>query len=229
MKVQVPGSRSKETASPSSAVRAVKLIVPFLVVSLEILVLSRILPPQDFMITTGLMLAYFLPPAGKETAIPAGILLGVPWYVMALSIVMVDVATALFMNWNFDLALKIPYLGRIMEEFIRKAEEYIREEPRLVRLYFLGIVILVMSPVMGSGGIRGSIIGQLIGMKKTAIFAAILTGSLLGCFLIAAGTLLFRELFLQSLVAGTIAVALLIAIIAIVWLVRVKRKKARQA
>jgi len=174
------------------------------------------------------MVAYILPPAGKETVIPAAILLGIPWWVIVFAIVMIDVETALFMNWNFDLALKIPWLGRIMEEFIGKAREFISEEPRLVRLYFLGIVVLVMSPVMGSGGIRGSIIGQLIGMRKTSVFLAVLTGSVLGCLLIASGTLLFRELFLRSLVAGTVVVLFVIAAVAVIWLLRVRRKKDLQ-
>ncbi|HPD76592.1 MAG TPA: small multi-drug export protein [Methanoregulaceae archaeon] len=202
-----------------------KLVVPFLLAVLEIIVLYRILDYPAFLITTGLMIAYILPPAGKETVIPAGILLGIPWWVIVSAIVMIDVETALFMNWNFDLALKVPYLGRIMEEFIGKARVFIREEPRLVRLYFLGIVVLVMSPVMGSGGIRGSIIGQLIGMEKPAIFAAVLAGSLLGCLLIAFGTLLFRELFLRSIVAGTVVVLVIIAAVAVIWLLRIRRKK----
>lgn len=218
-------SRNTGTAVPAAALRAAKLIIPFLVAALQIIVLFRILDYPSFLITTGLMLAYLLPPAGKETVIPAGILLGIPWWVIAPAIVMIDVETALFMNWNFDLALRIPYLGRIMEDFIRNAETFIREEPRLVRLYFLGIVVLVMSPVMGSGGIRGSIIGQLIGMEKPAIFAAVLVGSLLGCLLIAFGTVLFRELFLRSLVAGTVVVLIIIAAVAVIWLLRVRRKK----
>jgi len=202
-----------------------KLVVPFLLAVLEIIVLYRILDYPAFLITTGLMIAYILPPAGKETVIPAGILLGIPWWVIVSAIVMIDVETALFMNWNFDLALKVPYLGRIMEEFIGKARVFIREEPRLVRLYFLGIVVLVMSPVMGSGGIRGSIIGQLIGMERSAIFAAVLAGSLLGCLLIAFGTLLFREIFLRSIVAGTVVVLFVIAAVAVIWLLRIRRKK----
>ena len=98
--------------------------------------------------------------------IPAGIVLGIPWWLMALSIMMIDIETALFMGWNFDLALKIPVLGRMMESFISKADEFIRERPWLKKLYFTGIVVLVMVPVTGSGGIRGTIIGNLLGMEN---------------------------------------------------------------
>jgi hypothetical protein len=41
------------------------------------------------------MISYILPPEGKETVIPAGIILGVPWWLMALSIVRIDLETAL--------------------------------------------------------------------------------------------------------------------------------------
>ena len=42
-----------------------------------------------------------------------------------------------------------------------------------------------MVPVLGSGGIRGSIAGKLLGMKTTLVFLSILAGSLIGSFGIA--------------------------------------------
>ena len=212
------------TVSPR-LLRVLKLVVPLLVVAAEVACLFFLLDPQSAFLVIGLMVTYFLPPAGKESVIPAGILLGIPWWIIAPAIMMVDVETALFMNWNFDLALKIPYLGRIMEDFIVKSEEYLARESRLKRLYFSGIVILVMSPVMGSGGIRGSILGQLIGMEKPAIFTAILTGAVLGCYGIALGTILFREMFIRSMIVGSVVVLIIILAIGVYWIVSISRKK----
>ena len=163
------------------------------------------------------MVAYILPPAGKETVIPAGIFLGIPWWLMALSIMMIDIETALFMGWNFDLALKIPVLGGIMESFIKKAGEFIKEQPWLKKLYFTGIVLLVMVPVTGSGGIRGTIIGNLLGMEKIPLFLAIVTGSFIGCFGIALAALFLQELFIKSILLGTAAVLGIIVISLIGW------------
>ena len=122
------------------------------------------------------------------------------------------------MGWNFDLLLKIPMLGKTLESFIRKTRDFIREQTWLKRIYFTGMVVLVMVPVLGSGGIRGSIIGQLLGMQKTAVFLAIVIGAFVGCFGIALGVLFLQELFLRSILLGTTTVAGLIIIAIIGWL-----------
>ncbi len=197
--------------------RILKLTLPMAVVAVHLTLLYFFLDYPSFLIVIGLMIAYILPPAGKETVIPAGILLGIPWWLMALSIMMIDVETALFMGWNFDLALKIPVLGRTMESFIGKADEFIKERPWVKHLYFTGIVVLVMMPVMGSGGIRGTIIGNLLGMQKIPIFLAIVTGAFIGCFGIALATVFLQEVFIQSILLGTAAVVGIIIITLMVW------------
>jgi hypothetical protein len=133
---------------------------------------------------------------------------------------MIDIETALFMGWNFDLALKIPVLGRVMASFIEKADQFIKDKPWLKKLYFTGIVVLVMMPVMGSGGIRGTIIGNLLGMAKIPLFLAIVTGAFIGCFGIALATVFLQELFLRSILLGTAVVAGIIIIAFTAWYLR---------
>ena len=195
-----------------SFVRILKLTVPFAIVAIEVAFLYFYLDYPSFLIVIGLMIAYILPPAGKETVIPAGIFLGIPWWLMALSIMMIDVETALFMGWNFDLAFKIPVLGRLMESFIGKSGDFIKERPWVKNLYFTGIVVIVMMPFMGSGGIRGTIIGNLLGMQKIPLFLAIVTGAFIGCFGIALAAVFLQELFIESILLGIVAVAVIIII-----------------
>lgn len=59
-------------------VRTLKLTLPLAVVIAQVTLLSFFLDPTSFLIVIGLMVAYVLPPAGKETVIPAGIALGIP-------------------------------------------------------------------------------------------------------------------------------------------------------
>jgi uncharacterized membrane protein len=198
-------------------VRSLKLTLPFALVATEITFLYFFLDYPSFLLVIGLMIAYILPPAGKETVIPAGIFLGIPWWLMALSIMMIDIETALFMGWNFDLALRIPVLGRIMESFIKKAAEFIKEQPWLKKLYFTGIVVLVMVPVTGSGGIRGTIIGNLLGMQKIPLFLAIVIGAFIGCFAIALAAVFLQELFIKSILLGAAAVIAIIIVALIGW------------
>jgi ABC-type protease/lipase transport system fused ATPase/permease subunit len=104
-----------------------------------------------------------------------------------------------------------------MESFIEKAGVFIKEQPWVKKLYFTGIVVLVMMPVTGSGGIRGTIIGNLLGMQKIPLFLAIVTGAFIGCFGIALAAVFLQELFIQSILLGTAAFVGIIIITLIGW------------
>ena len=168
--------------------RAAALLIPFLVVIIHIAVMAVTLPSTDFFTLLGLMVAYMLPPAGKETVIPLGIALGIPWWYMALSIAMIDIETGLFMALNFDLAYRLPLLGPVLSDLTKKTKQVLSDHHWIASLWFFAIVLMVMVPVLGSGGVRGSIAGKLLGMKTLLVFLAILAGALIGCFGIALGS-----------------------------------------
>lgn len=165
--------------------RLVALLVPFLVVAVNIIVLYITLPYPLFLVMLGLIVAYLLPPAGKESVIPIGIALGIPWWFMAASIVMIDIETCLFMVLNFDLAYKIPWLGGLLMKITDKTRNFFTIHKWLAGLNFAAVFLMVMVPVLGSGGVRGSIAGKLLGMNNYLIFLAVLSGSVAGCFGIA--------------------------------------------
>ncbi|MFA4861708.1 small multi-drug export protein [Methanoregula sp.] len=178
--------------------RIILLGVPFLVAASHILIMAATLPSAQFLIMLGLMVAYLLPPAGKETVIPIGIALGIPWWYMALSVVMIDVETSLFMSLNFDLAYRIPVIGPVLSGLTKTTGQFIADHHWLAGLWFFSIVLMVMVPVLGSGGVRGSIAGKLLGMNTWLVFLAILTGAFIGCFGMALGS----EAILSSLCAN---------------------------
>lgn len=168
--------------------RTVALLVPFLLAAFHIAVMSATLPGADFTAMIGLMVAYLLPPAGKETVIPLGIALGIPWWYMALSIALIDIETGLFMALNFDLAYRLPVLGPLLADLTRKTRGFLAAHRWFGGLWFFAIVLMVGVPFFGSGGIRGSVAGKLLGMGTLATFLAILAGALIGCFAIALGS-----------------------------------------
>lgn len=132
----------------------------------------------------GLLLLYFIPPAGKESIIPAGIALGFPFQIVSFSVVLVDIACCLFMVWNFELICNVPYLGNVIRYLIMKSEIYLNEHRWLERLYFVGLIMFVFFPLQGTGSISGSIIGKMLGLKTIEIMGAITIGSVLSSFLI---------------------------------------------
>ena len=168
--------------------RVIALLIPFFVLSIHLALMYASLSSDQFLIMIGLMVVYILPPAGKETVIPLGIAIGLPWWCMALSIAMFDVETGLFMALNFDLAYKIPFLGPILVNLTQKTQRVIDSHRWFAGLYFFAIMLFVMVPGFGSGGFRSAIAGRLLGMETYLVVLAILAGALTGCFIIALGS-----------------------------------------
>jgi hypothetical protein len=140
---------------------------------------------------------------------------------VAGSIALVDLEVGLFMIWNFDLAEGIPVLGPWIRRFIHGGREFLTGRPWLSELYFLGIVIMVMVPFFGSGGVRGSIVGRLLGMSRPGVVGAIATGAVIGCFGIALATLYLKQAFLSNFFLGAaLLLFLIMAGVLIYWLSR---------
>lgn len=195
---QEPAVQGGGAARGQSASLLLDLFLPFGVLALHLLALSLLLAPPQFALVLALMVAYILPPAGKETVIPVGIALGIPWWLAAAAIALVDIETGLFMAYNFDLAYRFPLLGPWLQNFTASSRVFIATHRWVGRLWFAAIVLLVMVPFFGSGGIRGSVIGRLAGMDRAMVFAAIVLGAVAGCLLIA----VFSETLLLSACNG---------------------------
>jgi len=160
------------------------------------------------------MIVYFLPPAGKESVIPGGIAVGLHPLLIAFSIIFVDIVTALFLLWNYDFAKLIPFVGPWMEKMEKKGGKKFHENSWLEGLAFLGLILFVMFPFQGSGGVGTSIIGRVIGMNKYKVVLAISIGAVIGCLLIAYFGYVFIGFFKNNLYQGLlllITVAIILA------------------
>jgi len=174
-----------------------------------------------------LITAYFFPPLGKESVIPLGIAAGINPLVIALSIAFIDIIVALFLVFNYDLAKKIPVVGG----FIAKVEKIGRgssEKYGWIRpLRFLGVVLFVMVPFQGSGGLVASIVGRLIGMKPWTTFMAISIGAVTGCLLIAYFADAILDVFIQNFLFGLLIIIILV-VIGIMVLMYKRSKNSRK-
>jgi uncharacterized membrane protein len=181
-----------------------------------ILFLFMTLNYSDFQLVGGFMIAYFFPPLGKESVIPLGIAAGLDPILIALSIAFVDMFIALFLVWNYDFAKLIPFMGPWMEKVEKTGGKKFTEKPWLENLAFFGLVLFVMFPFQGSGGVATSIIGRVIGMSKLKVFLAICIGAVVGCLLIAYFGYIFIGYFKNNIYQG-LAVLIAIAIILTVY------------
>jgi len=165
-----------------------------------------------------LITAYFFPPLGKETVIPTGVGLGINPLIMAFSIAFVDIIIALFLVWNYDLAKKIPFVGKFMEK-VENVGKSSSDKYRWIKpLRFIGIILFVMVPFQGSGGLVGSIVGRLIGMKPYTTFFAISIGTITGCLLIAYFAEAILSVFVTNFLYGALIIIILL-VIAIMFII----------
>jgi len=186
----------------------VPIIVGFGVVGTIGFLLGKSLQLKYWSLVTG----YFFPPLGKETIIPGGILASINPLLMALSIAFVDIIVALFLVWNYDLAKKIPLVGKFMAKVENIGKTSSTKYSWIKPLRFIGIVLFVMVPFQGSGGLVGSIVGRLIGMKPWNIFFAISTGAITGCLLIAYFAEAILSVLIQNFLLGLLIVVILVVI-----------------
>jgi len=174
----------------------------------------------------GFISGYFFPPLGKESIIPAGVALGINPLVMGLSIAFVDIIVALFLVWNYDLAKKIPFIGTFMITIETKGKNVEERYGWIKPLRFIGIVLFVMIPFQGSGGLVGSIVGRLIGMKPRNTFYAIALGAIIGTLLIAAFSKAFL-IFAKINTTLTLVLLASIVILVLIYYLYKRRKKIR--
>ncbi len=161
-----------------------KFFAPFGIAGIVVLLIIW----TDYFEFGGVILSYFFPPTsllGRLWAIPFGLRLGLSLWEVIVAVVFVDLITSLFMVWNFDMALKIPFLGKLILEAEEKGHEYLNKYSFISRLAFLGIALFIAVPFNGTNAVMGSIIGRIIGMKPWYVWLAVVIGSFLGCFLVA--------------------------------------------
>ena len=209
------------------SVTLAKFFVPFAIAGLVILILYLLIDSKSSGKLFFLMFAYFFPPLGKESVIPIGVSGGeltipiinqhivVPSIyplVMALTIAFVDIIVALFLLWNYDLAKKIPLVGKFMIKVENIGKSSSEKYSWIKPLRFIGIVLFVMVPFQGSGGLVGSIVGRLIGMKPWNTFFAISIGAITGCLLIAYFANVILSVFVKNFLLGILIIIVLLVV-----------------
>lgn len=129
----------------------------------------------------GFLIAYFVPPAGKESIIPLMISYlhdeSLAVLITILLITVTDSFTAFYVIWNFEIVLKIPKIGDVVRRIELKARSFI-EEYELSRNTYLGIFVFVFIPFQGTGSTTASLIGKVLGLNNAKLFATIVSASL---------------------------------------------------
>ncbi|MDE4908719.1 small multi-drug export protein [Methanogenium marinum] len=201
------------------------VVFPFAILILYPCILYFALPSSLFWTFFALSLAYFIPPAGKETVIPLMVVAGIPWWLAAFSIMLFDLMGALFIIWNFPLALRIPWFGHWAERFMLTGREQFDRYPIIEHISSVGLAFFVMIPFEGSGGVAASIIGRVLGMDYLKILISVGVGSLLSASAIALSAGYIISLVESGIISGIAGAGILIVavIAAYIWAKRRQR------
>jgi len=167
----------------------------------------------------GCMLAYFLPPAGKESVIPVMMVLlrnagcgEIESVLLPVTIIVVtDMISAAFIILNFDLLNFIPKLGDVIKKIEEKAEKFILEYKIEKNVYF-SLFIFMFVPFQGTGSTMTSIIGKLLSLDSFKLFLIILFASLSSALFVATVSNVLSQYF-KNTFFGILAAILVIVLL----------------
>ncbi len=216
-----------ETVIRGRRARALRLAMPVLLALAGLLLALPAVPAARRMAWLGLSVAYLMPPAGLESVVPVGVGLGIPPVLMAYLVTVVDLACAAFITWNFELARRMPLLGRYIALVEAKGARLLDTSTAARAGLWAALLLFIVVPFKGSGGITGAIVGKAVGMRPLPLASALSIGAFAGGMLIAYSAEVARLAVGRDLVTGVIwlLLALMAALMALL-LYRLARIRA---
>lgn len=127
----------------------------------------------------GWLAVYVVPPAGKESVIPALLARGFDPFLVFTYILGLDILVGLFVLWNYDRLLALPHVGDLLKWIRNRWDASLEEKPWLANLTFTGVVLFIAVPLQGSGGLAGALLGRTLGMRTYRVLVAVTLGSAL--------------------------------------------------
>jgi uncharacterized membrane protein len=188
----------------------IRLLLPLFLIVSYFLGSFLILSSEHALILGSLMIAYYIPPSGKESIIPVGIILGIPWWLMALTVVVQDVITCLFMILNLDLVFRIPLLGSWTYRFLAKGKEFLARWPWLSKWGVWGLAFFVLLPFQGTGGTGAPLVGWMMGLTPGRILFAVGLGASLEALFFALGAEIVWSLVFSNFLLALAVLAMLV-------------------
>jgi uncharacterized membrane protein len=143
---------------------------------------------QDKLEIYSLLVAYYVPPAGKESIIPIATSIGIRPLAISLAITANDMLICLFMIWNMTYLKKLPYIGKGLSYSEQKGRELAKKYKTFRNIEFIGLLLFIAFPFKGSGGVMGTFLGLIMGMHPYKILFAMFVGTFFGALAIAYGS-----------------------------------------
>jgi len=178
------------------AVRVALVLLPFGIALGYMGLLYLVLAPVFFGIAIVAMIGYLFTPLGAEFWVPSSVITvqiegggAVEAFWAVSAVVAMDWLIALFLLWNFDLAERLPVLGKFIDRTEVRCRRFLEAKPWRQRLALVALALYVALPVQMSGGLVGSILGRVMGVPRRRVFVVVAASSAAGAFSV--GTLAY--------------------------------------
>jgi uncharacterized membrane protein len=154
-----------------------------------------------------------------------------PWH-LGLVIGLMDTVTVLVLVYGLGALTRIDVLRRGLERVRGQADVIVAAYPSMRRAALVGVVLLVLFPVTGTGAIAATFVGTLLGLGRFELIGAVCLGGIGGGLLMAFAATRFAALVftLEAITQSpTVKYAVLaglafVAFVAITWLNRAYRR-----
>ncbi|MEL7370568.1 MAG: small multi-drug export protein [Myxococcota bacterium] len=171
----------------SRQLRLVFTAIAIVAVITAVTATAVLLPPQQFLALQGLAIVAGTY-AGKFIVLAPVLQSSIPFssYFLAGLIAFMDIVIGLLVAAYLDVLYAVPWIGEKLRLVEERGHETLGRHPWVGRLAFLGVALLVMFPVSGTGAIGSTVFGRLIGLGPKTIVLGITVGTLIGSFVLAA-------------------------------------------
>lgn len=195
----------KKTISLSGGIQVAIFFIIIIVGAVFFLFIYNLLNPDQQKWYAALSLAYFIPPAGKETVILVGLNRGLPILLWCSTLWVYDilVCIAIMTNWWFlELFIKhippFPFVGIrrkkphfyktivSLKSWYEKLQLKTREieKRNYGKLLLIVLAFFMFIPFQGTGAMSTTIIGTTLGLRKRTILFVVTVGSIVSILMI---------------------------------------------
>ena len=174
----------KDSRYPKFWIGALKSLTPFTIAGALMVLMWAFMPQAQAAKIYGIMATYLFTPLGRFVML-SGPAIGLTFWEIMAAIMIVDMLCSLFVVWNFDLILGIPWLGEKLRKTVESAHNFLFRWKWLQGLAFVGVILFTAIPVSGTNAIVGTVLGRIIGIGKTATFISVGIGAFIGATLMA--------------------------------------------
>jgi uncharacterized membrane protein len=151
-----------------------KFIIPWALAGIVALIIY-LSGPYYYTRFSAVLILFFEMFTGEISSVLVGIGTGLNPILVVLFVTFLESDISLFTAWNFDILKRIPKIGNSLTKYEGKAKKFI-EKKHLKKIGFIGLLILVIIPVNGTGALATTIIGRLLGFGWKKTWLCVTTG-----------------------------------------------------